>query len=329
MTDTPTKLADVIVPELFNPYYVEQSTKVNAFWRSGIVASVPDLSIGGKGGAQIQMPFWQDMDEDAQLLDDTTDLEIKKIETEQDVAVLHTRALVYGATDIAKALSGSDPMQVIGNGVGQNWSNVFNKQLIATLKGAAGSLLAESPDVNSLDISGLSGSAAYFDADSFIDAGQTLGDAKVKITGMLMHSAVEAWLRKNGEILDTVLQGESGTVETLSTYQGKLVIVDDANTASAGVYQTFLFGAGAIGYAETPAPVPSETFRQPLAGGGQDALITRRHFVLHPRGIKWTPGSGVPAARSPSDAELATTTNWTRVWDPKNVRIVLFKHKVG
>lgn len=327
MTDTPTKLADVIVPEIFNPYYRELSTDVNMFFQSGIVSTVDDLSFGTRGGTKIQMPFWKALNERAQLLNDTEDLEIKKVETGQDEAVQHARALVYGGTDLAAALAGSDPMDAIGADIGRNWSSEFNLQLIATLKGAAGALLAESPDVNSLDISGLSGASAYIDADSYIDASQTLGDAKAKITGILMHSAVEAWLRKNGEIIDFV--PESETREIISTYQGKRIIIDDANTASAGVYNTFLFGEGAIGFGEGSPKVPTETGREPLLGGGQDYLVTRRHYVLHPRGIKWNPASGVPASVTPSDTELANAANWLRVWEPKNVRIVLFKHKIG
>lgn len=326
MTDTPTALADVIVPEIFNPYFRELSTRVNAFFQSGIVVPVPELDFGRRGGTMIQMPFWQALGERAQLLDDTEDLEIKKVETGQDVAVQHARALVYGGTDLAAALAGSDPMEAIAAGIAENWSSEFNYQLIATLKGATGALLAESPDVNSLDISSLSGSAAYIDASSFIDATQTLGDAKGKVAGVLMHSAVEAWLAKN-DLIEFIEESESKV--RIPTFMGKRVIVDDANTASTGTYSTFLFGPGAIGFGEGAPKVPSETGRQELVGGGQDFLVTRRHYVLHPRGIKWAPLSGVPAKVTPSDSELAAAGNWARVYDPKNVRIVLFKHKIG
>jgi len=54
--------------------------------------------------------------------------------------------------------------------------------------------------------------------------------------------------------------------------------------------------------------------------------VNRRRFVLHPRGVKWV---GSPAGSSATNAELATGTNWVRVYEPKNVRIVAFKHKLG
>lgn len=136
MADTPTALADVIVPEVFNPYFREASTRVNAFFASGVVAEVSDLNLAGKGGSEVQMPFWQALGERAQLLDDTDDLEIRKVNSAQDAAVLHARALVYGGTDLAAALAGDDPMDAVSAGIGENWSAEFNYQLIATLKGA-------------------------------------------------------------------------------------------------------------------------------------------------------------------------------------------------
>lgn len=324
--DTPTAVADIIVPEIFNPYYRELSTKSNAFWASGLVQNVDGLNFGENGGALIQMPYFKALSERAQLLDDTTDLAIKKIATGQDVAVQHARAIVYGSTDLAKALAGADPMAAIGAGIAGNWSMEFNLQLIATLKGATAALLAESPDVNSLDISGLSGSLAYIDGDSFVDAGQTLGDAKFKISAVGMHSATEAWLRKN-DMIDDIPDSEGKS--TLPFFQGKRVIVDDDFPVNAGVYDTFLFGEGAVGFGEGSPKVPTEDGREPLLGGGQSYIVTRRHYVLHPRGIKWDPASGVPALLTPSDTELEDGGNWARVWDPKNVRIILLRHKIG
>jgi hypothetical protein len=326
MTDTPTKVADVIEPEVFNPYFREMSTRVNRFFASGIVASVPEVAIGDKGGTLVQMPFWQALGEDAQLLDDNDDLVIKKIETEQDTAVLNARALVYGATDLAGALAGDDPMTAIAAGIGENWSYVLNKQIIATLKGAFGSMAAESPDVNTLDISGLSGAAGQLDGASFIDAAQMLGDFKDRIVGVLMHSAVEAHLAK-ADLIETLLDSEGKIL--MNSFMGKTVIVDDANTPTNGVYDTYLFGPGAFGWAEGSPKVPSETGRDPLKNGGQEYLVTRRHYVLHPRGIRWTPTSGVPAKTTPSNTELASAANWTRVYQAKNIRMVRLQHTVA
>lgn len=56
-------------------------------------------------------------------------------------------------------------------------------------------------------------------------------------------------------------------------------------------------------------------------------LVNRRHFILHPRGVAFQNDS--VAGASPTNAELATGTNWARVYDNKLIRIVQFKHKIG
>jgi Major capsid protein 13-like len=320
-----TAVSGVIEPTVFNPYFRELSTRVNAFFASGIVQTVPDLTFGDKGGTMIQMPFWQALGSRAQLLNDTDDLTISAITAVQDTAVQHARALVYGATDLSAALAGDDPMTAIAAGVGENWSYEFNMCLISTLKGAFGALAAESSPKNVHDISALSGAAGYIDGESFIDAAQLLGDHKDRIMGVLMHSAVEAALAKN-DLIEFIRDSEGNLI--MKSFMGKQVIVDDANTPNGNAYSTYLFGPGAIGWGEGTPKVPSETNREPLLGGGQEYLVTRRHYVLHPRGVRWTPGSGVPAKTTPSDAELATSTNWTRVYDAKNIRMVELIHNV-
>lgn len=322
MVDTPTKLEDVIVPEIFNKYMREQSITVNAFFQSGIIESVSDLNFGSRGGLSIEMPFWKALGERAQLLDDSYNLDIKKIQSGQDTAVQHARALVYGATDLSAAMAGDDPMRAIGDGIAGNWSLEFNHVLLSSLKGAMAGVTA-----NTFDISALSGTAGVIDGSSFIDATQKLGDHKEQIVGVAMHSAVESTLAKN-DLIETIRDSE-GKI-TMRTFMSKRIIVDDAmEPESGGIYSTYLFGPGAIGWGEGDPKVPTETDRAPLTNGGQEFLVSRRHFVMHPRGIRWTPISGVPAKMTPSDSELADSNNWDLVYDQKNIRIVKFVHKIA
>lgn len=320
-----TVLSDVIVPEIFNKYVIERTAELSALWQSGIVAPVSDISLG-EGGSTVQMPFWQDLTGDDQVLSTDTDLTASPIEAEKDVAVVNGRALVYGAKDLAGALAGDDPLQAIGDLVAGKWARQMQKAVIAVLNGSMGALGDEAPAKNTLDISSLSGAASVFDGDALIDALGTLGDAEGKIQALAVHSATHRLMKKQG-LIDTI-PPEDGK-EEISLYQGKRVIVDDGMPVSTGKYTTYLFGAGAIGYAEGNPKVPSEVERNARAGGGQDTLFSRRHFVLHPRGIKWNPASGVPAKDTPSNTELGAKANWSRVWEPKNIRIVRFVHRLA
>jgi len=322
-----TVLTDVIVPEVFNPYVIERTAELSALWTSGIVAGVEGVDLGDvnsqKGGKQVHMPFWQDLAGDDQLLDTTTNLTINPITAAQDIAVLNARALVYGAKDLVSALAGDDPMTAIGDLVADKWARRMQVSLISTLTGAFGALAAESTPKNTLNISTLSGAAAYFDAEVFIDALGLLGDAEARLTAVMVHSATFRSMKKQNLI--DFIPDSRGEVN-IPTYQGKRVIIDDGMPVSSGNYTTYLFGPGAIGYSEGTPKVPSETDRNPLIGGGEEYMVSRRHFVLHPRGIAW---NGTPAKDTPTNAELATAGNWDRVWETKNIRMVRLIHKLA
>jgi len=323
-----TLLSDVIIPEVFTPYMIERTAELSRFFTSGLVAPVSELGLNNtEGGGTVNMPFWQDLTGDDQVLDDGTDLTVTNISAEKDVAVLNGRALVYGSKDLVAALAGDDPMAAIADLMAAKWDRQFQKILLAVIGGAMSSLAAESPAVNTLDISGLSGAAAVFDGEAFIDALGTLGDAEQNISAVAVHSATHRLMKKLN-LIDYLLDSEG--MATIPSYQGKLLLIDDGLPYSGGIADTYLFGQGAIGYAEGTPKVPTETERNALVGGGEEYLVSRRHFVMHPRGIAWTPVSGgVPAKTFPSNAELAAAGNWTRKYESKNIRIVRFRHKLA
>lgn len=321
-----TAPSDVQIPENFREYVIQRTMEKSAFFQSGVVQPLAGLSIGSAGGSQVQMPYWEDLDGDDQVLDSNTNLEVRKVTSERDVAVLHGRALVYGANDLAQAFAGSDPLAAAADLIAAKWNRVMQKILLANLNGAMGALGDLSGSPNVLDISALSGSAAVIDGASFIDANQKLGDAKDQLAAVAMHSATNTALAKQG-LIDTVRDADGRVLYT--TFMGKRVIVDDGLPATAGVYTTYLFGAGAVGYGEGAVKVPFEFGRDPLINGGQDYFVSRRHFVLHTRGIKWDPISGVPAKDTPSNTEIANKANYTPVYEPKAIRVVKFVHKIA
>lgn len=309
-----TTVADVIVPEVFNPYVVEKTTELSALYQSGIVASSDELnSLALSGGRLINMPYWNDLDGDDEVLSDINALDVERITSGQDIAVLLMRGKAWSVNDLAKALSGDDPMQVIGQLVAGYWARRMQAAILSILEGvfAAPSM---APNVYNTDV--------RIDSDNMILASQCLGDAKSKLTGYLMHSAVEADLARQ-DLIDFA-KDSTGSIE-IPTYFGKPVIVDDGCPVANGVYTTYIFGQGAIGYGEGAAPVPTETTRDALSG--DDILINRRHFILHPRGVRWLDQN--VADQSPSNAELADPANWRRVYDAKNVRMVKYTHRIA
>lgn len=317
-----TVIADVIVPEVFNPYVIERTAELSAFYQSGIIARNPELDrLASSGGKLINMPFWEDLTGDDEVLSDTDALTVGKIAAAQDVAALLTRGRAWSVNDLAKALSGDDPMAAIGDLVAAYWARRFQAILIKTLDGIFGNS-ATDMDTNKHDISSETGEAAVIDAKTAVDAIYKLGDNADKLTGFAMHSATVAKLTKD-DLIETIPPSEGKPA--VRTFLGKPVVVDDGLPASGGVYTTYIFGAGAFGWGEGGAPVPTETARDALAG--DDILVHRRHFILHPRGVAFQ--NEVVTGATPSNTELANYENWKRVYEPKNVRIVQFKHKLA
>lgn len=340
-----TLVSDVIVPELFTPAAIELTATLSAFWQSGIIDSDPQFAAIATGGGKTEtMPFWQDLTGNSEEVSDTTLLSTAKVQMAEDACYIHERAKAWSYNDLAGILSGSNPSGMIQSRAGNFWALDMQDMLLATLKGvfaASDSSMAG----NQIDFHLTSGSsfttANYLNADNFIDAQALMGDAASKLVAIAMHSAVYFNLRKN-DLIDFIKESEAGP--TIPTYQGLRVIVADkmtidtenGTTTPSLVYSTFLFGQGAVawGVGRKDDPVDggapgsnweTEFGRVPL--GGQSYFINRRRMILHPRGVKFT--AAAVAGKTPTYAELATGTNWTRAYEAKNVRIVRVKHNVN
>lgn len=331
-----TTLQDVIVPELFNPYVINRTMELSALVQSGIITNNSEFdALASQAAPTVNMPFFEDLTGESEQIIEGADLEDNKITSNKDVAAIIRRAKMWSATDLSAALAGSDPMAAIGTLVAQFWSRDLQKELVTLLDGIFGTIPAGEEGTppaetrlasNLLDISGKSGNAANWSGSAFIDAEQLLGDAKAQLTGICMHSATQAYLKKQN-LLETV---QPSNDVAFNTYQGKRVIVDDGCPVKNGVYTTYLFGNGAIalGNGNPVGFVPTETDRAKRKGSGVDYLINRKTMILHPRGIAWQ-NAVVEKTEGPSRKEVADPKNWKPVYESKQIRIVAFKHKLG
>lgn len=318
-----TQIADVIIPEVFDPYVINRTMELSALYQSGIIQNNSKFnSLASQAAEFIQMPFWNDLSGEEEILSDSEALTPGKINAGKDIAVIHRRGKAWSANDLAGNLAGSDPMRAIGDLVASYWARRMQAVTIATLNGIFAST---SMAGNIHDISAGSGAEAVISADSLVDAAYKLGDAEEGLTGIIMHSAVAAKLKKLDLIEYVQPSGENTKVPF---YLGKRVIIDDALAATGGVYTTYLFGAGALALGNgSPVDfVATETDRDSLAG--DDILINRKTFIIHPRGVAFNMAANI-AGVSPTNAELAVGTNWNRVYEPKQIRIVQFKHRIA
>lgn len=322
MAITPVRIGDVIVPSVFAPYVREQTTAKSALWTSGIVQNLPGVDGLMEGGNVITLPFWKDLTGNSQVLSaNGVALNVNKIQTGTDKAVTFARGNAWGANELAGALAGSDPMAAIGDAVARWWARDMQTTLLSMLAGLFGTAGALT-STHLLDISAVS-NGQMVTAISFLDALQKLGDASDQLTAVAMHSATANALAKQDIIEFQPTSEQDGRI---ATFMNRRVIIDDSMPVSSGVYDTYLFGAGSIGFVEGNGRITEvETDRDSLAG--EDYLINRRFFILHPRGVKWA-GTD-PTEGGPTNTDLSTPANWSRVVESKSVRIVCLRHRLA
>jgi len=331
-----TAVADIIIPTEFEKYAIERTAELSTFGQCGIVEHAPEFDdLAAGGGREVKMPFWKDLTAARQILNDAGSLTVNKIGSDQDIARIHNDAQVWSVNHLAKVISGDDPMQAIVDLVGDYWARIDEGLVVSCLKGVFGSasMAGNRLAIASESVAGQS-AATRLNGATFVDATVKLGDRADRLTAIAMHSATEAVLRKL-DLIDFIPDSEGKA--QIRVFQGRRVIVDDSLPSRAGttdglVFTSYLFGPGAFG--KGSAKLESE----PLQGGfgtegvelarvpldSDTVLINRRRYILHPRGVKFT--SAAVAGDSPTNAELENGTNWTRVFENKNVRIVAIDH---
>jgi len=329
-----TLRSDIIVPEIFTPYLIEATTQRDAFLSSGVVQPMAELD-ASEGGDFINVPFFSaNLSGDFEVLTDSSSLTPGKITANKQVGVVLHRGRAFESRDLAALAAGADPMAAIATKVASYVANQRQKDLIKCLEGVFGGLTSNT-------------GAAFIDL-SFDKTGQTalgprqvakaralLGDQGDKLTAVAMHSAVYYDLVERKAIdyitntearLSTAATGAStinaiaGSIasayagdNSVPTFMGLRVIVSDDLAPTSTNYPVYFFTAGAIASGEQMA-LRTETDRDILAKS--DAMAIDLHYCYHPIGAKW--GTTV----NPTQAQLATIGNWTKVFETKNIGIV-------
>jgi hypothetical protein len=331
-----TLRSDIIIPEVFTPYVIEQTTQRDAFLASGVVQPMAELN-AQEGGDFINVPFWRaNLSGDFEVLTDSSSLTPGKIQADKQVGVILHRGRAFEARDLAALAAGSDPMAAIGAKIADYIANQRQKDLLSCLGGVFGTLgtTDSSAAFFPLTIDGESGDTPTVLSPRHVaEAKSLLGDQGDKLTAIAMHSKVYYDLVERKAIDYVATTDARGTTTTQSggslvaayggsvdvpTYCGLRVIVsDDVQTSGSGStteYATYFFTQGAIASGEQMA-MQTETDRDILAKS--DAMSIDLHYVYHPVGAKWA-----VTTANPTRAQLETVGNWSKVYETKNLGIV-------
>lgn len=316
-----TKIANVIVPEVFNDYFIENGIRKTNIWRSGIVTLNPKMYENLLGGAStFTTPFWKDFVNDtdeAEIPSETTDVKVDGINAGEFVVRRQFRVKAWGANALSAILSGDDPMGALMTKVESYWNNQFQGYLFATLRGIIASNITNNAGDMVIDLTAKTGTESLISYDSIISALFTQGDRFNEFTAIAMHSVPYQRLIKLN-LIDTKPDNEQNI--GWGTYFGKTIILDDYNTSVTEgdkvVYYSTLFKSGAFGYAEVSNNHEmTEIERDPKKGFGIDILHNRRCFALHPQGFDWKETSvtgGDVNHHMPNNTDLANGANWAR-----------------
>ena len=80
--------SDLIIPEIFTPYVIEQTTQRDSFLASGVVAPMAELN-ATEGGDFVNVPFFSaNLTGDFEVLSDSSSLTPSKISTDKQVGVI-------------------------------------------------------------------------------------------------------------------------------------------------------------------------------------------------------------------------------------------------
>lgn len=325
-----TQLSDIIDVTVFQDLPAVNSPEKTAFYESGVIASNALLNeLANAAGKTAELPFWNDLDETSApniSSSDPADVATAgKITQGEQIARKLLLNKGWSASDLASELAmGPMAMDQIRARSDSYWQRQWQRYLIAATNGVLADNVANDSgdmviDVASESIAGQTASTR-FSRSNFTSAAFTLGDMFESVVAVGVHSGVYKQM-VDGDDIDFIPDSQGNL--TIPTYMGRRVIVDDGMTVTAGTtdgfkYTTVMFGAGAFGYGEGTPTVPVEIEREASQGngGGIETLWTRKTYITHPFGFKFT---GTPAGDSATLAEFAAAASWDRVVARKNV----------
>lgn len=324
-----TRISDVIVPQIFTPYMQLLTEQKSRLIRSGVVVRDPALDqfLAG-GGLTMNAPSWKDLDDDADNVssdDPASTSTPNKNGAVNEVVVRLSRNQSWKTADLTSALAGSDPANAIANRVSDYWARRAQAAFVATMTGvfadnaAAPAASEHVQNDMTFDVSGASYAAGVtdFSAEAFVDACVTMGDSMEDLGVVFVHSIVYARMQKNN-MIDFVPDATQQI--NIPTFLNREVIVDDSMPNSGGVFQSWIFGRGAVRLGMGTPRVPTEVDRKPEEGNGAgtEILYSRTEWCIHPVGNRY---AGTPANGGPSNANtsnnLANAGSWQRVFNER------------
>lgn len=322
-----THLSDLIVPEVFGKYVVNQIIKSNRFVQSGILTPDPDLGPHLlEAGNRITVPFLNDLDGDPDNWTDDKDIDVNNLTSGKQVGIKFYQTKAFGYTDLSKMISGAPVQETIGNRFAAFWTRADQKTLISVLKGVMA--IDKVKNTKVYDQTAISPSEPMFGAKGFIGAIGLMGDLQDTTFGAIaVNSATYALMKVQG-LIETI-QPQNG-VTPFEAYNGLRIVLDDdipvdLTDPTKPVASTYIFAPGAVRYSTNMQA--TQTYYLPLKNGGTDSIIQKRVGTIHVAGTSVKTSFAPAKSMFPTIDELSQATTWEIVdgIDVRNIGVVEYK----
>lgn len=249
----------------------------------------------------------------------TTTLTPKQAEQYQEIGVIVHKGEAYKLPGINKIETGYDALAPVATSLTKVVIDTIQNSLVSVTKGAfgTGGVLASSHTY--------SPASETLDAEAIIDGVQSVyGENMNDMEFMIVHSAKYAELDK----ANLLAYKSAGTVGeniyytgTIPTFLGKRVLINDTlcepfTDGASTKYPTYI-GMGQPWYLGYQRNLDVYTDFDMLTGRGTDKLVWYTDYLPHLRGVSYTSGGA-----SPSGSTLETTTNWTKVAQDYNIKLM-------
>jgi hypothetical protein len=354
-----TRLADLVVPSVFDPYRFNLSSKTSALVLSNILDTSPaHVAVAGSAGLKSTIPFTRPLVERARgwKADGTNSTTAEKILTGQMDVPRLKRFHKLGWNQLAAHIAGLSQTMTMGRAswganvkinpgdvsstlatmIADLWNEDLQQTLIAMLTGcfASNSNVAGWTDntapglaSQSLDTTVTTGATTAVNRVSPATLGRAAGllsDRGNQLSTLAVHPEVY-W----GNLLPnniTPNQQTSGQDWQIPRYLQYNLLLDDTLPVDRTLplypkYTSYMFAPGSVCFGDYKMDdeVGTEVTRD--ADQAEEYLFTRRMYMLQPKGVSYA--GAVPASgEGPDDATFALGATWQRADYAKNIGIV-------
>ncbi len=237
------------------------------------------------------------------------------------------RIKAFAVEDLVKNIGDKDVIPELIRQIANFWARNFQATGLSVLNGCFSGPLAASHST------GAQFNGATITYPGILAAKQLIGDKQFTLNKAIANSKVmsDAVLLSLAQFPNSILGNTTAEEGNVARLAGMNTWMDDQITATAGVYPTYFAAEGQLVYQIANwkrtdingNPVISqgvdlEFWRDPNTGGGVSYLYTRARYLVHLNGTQYN-----SATENPTDAQLATGANFTKVADDnRKIKVV-------